>query len=217
MVTAVVFDLDGTLFDDRQYVRAGLLSAAERLEARTGRDLSADLLRSYFRAGRRERTFDRVLSAHDLDPGLVPELVDAYHANEESLVAFPDATRVLSTLSDGYDLGLLTGGTNGEEKLRRLGLASHFDVVHVAAARGTSKWDAEPYEAILSELGVAASETAYVGDRPALDFPHPNRLGMHTIRTRTGRFANEEPEGDARPDVAVDSLGELPGVVSDLP
>lgn len=217
MIEAVYFDLDDTLFDDRQYVRAGLRRAGEELEARTGVDLTDELLEAYFELGIQERTFDAVLAEHDLPPELVSTLVDAYHGNEADLEPFPGAVETIESLARRYELGVITGGRNGQAKLRRLGLDDHFDPVIVTAEHGTSKRTPQPFEAALEALNLAADEAAYVGDRPSLDFPHPNRLGMWTVRVRTGRYAHLTACGDERPDVTVDALPAVPDAIPDCP
>jgi putative hydrolase of the HAD superfamily len=211
MIRAVGFDLDGTLFDDRQYVRAGLDAAARELESRTGVAAREDLHDAYFERGIRERTFDHVLDAHDLPPELVGDLVEAYHAHEADLDPYPETVATLDALESDYRLGLLTGGTNGREKLDRLGIASSFDAVVVAAGADATKHEPEPFVDLLDALGVEASDAAYVGDRPEIDFRHPNDLGMYTVRVAVGRFADVPADGeDEQPDATVESLDELP-------
>ena len=210
---AVCFDLDGTLFDDRQYVRAGLLAAADVIDRETGVDLSAELLRAYFQRELTERTFDHVLDEHGLSIDLVPELVTAYHGHSAPLVAFPDAEPTLERLGREYDLAVVTGGTNGATKLDRLGLTGYFDSVVVAPAHGWSKREPEPFEAALGELGVTPDGTAVVGDRPAVDFVQPNRMGMLTVRVRRGRYATVVASEATDPDLVVESLGAVPEVL----
>ena len=216
MVQAVLFDLDGTLYDDRQYVRAGLLNAAATLEDETGRDLSADLLEAYFREGIRDRTFDIVLARNGLSRDYVPQLVNAYHAHDEPLVPFPDTVSVLADLAQVHEIGLLTGGTKGQEKLRRLGITSHFDSVCVTAGTDTSKREADPFLDVLSDLGVQQSDSVYVGDRPRLDFVQPNRIGMGTVRILNGQYATRSADGEAEPTAVVDTLRDLPDVLLDI-
>ncbi len=213
MLRAVCFDLDGTLFDDRQYVRAGLEAAAEELAAREGVDLRAELLAAYFRRGITERTFDVVLSEAGLSTDHVPALVDAYHGIDASLVPYPDAEATLTKLCGEYRLGLVTGGRNGRTKLRRLGLARYFGAVVVTPERGEEKTESAPFVDALAALGVSPSDAAYVGDRPTLDVRRPADLGMATIRVRRGRFGDEESEGGLEPDATVDSLEGVPAAL----
>jgi putative hydrolase of the HAD superfamily len=217
MLRAVGFDLDGTLFDDRQYVRAGLDAAAETLKSRTGVAARDDLHETYFERGIREQTFDTVLDDHDLPADLVPDLVAAYHAHDAELTPYEETVPMLEALADEYRLGLLTGGTNGRDKLDRLGIASHFDAVVVASGEDATKHDPEPFSALLEALDVQPSETAYVGDRPEIDFVHPNELGIRTVRVRVGRFADVPAESESEePDATVESLDELPELLAEL-
>ena len=216
MPGAVCFDLDGTLFDDRQYVRAGLESAGAAFAERTGVDLTAAFLEAYFDADRTAATFDAVLAERGYPLDAVPDLVDAYHAQDAPLVPYPDAEPTLAALDGSYALGVVTGGRNGHSKLRRLGLADYFDVVVVTAGDGPSKRDPEPFETALADLGVAAGEAVYVGDRPWLDFPQPRALGMSTVRVRRGQYATRDAT-DVPPDVTVERLDDLPAVLPTLP
>lgn len=216
MIEAVYFDLDGTLFDDRQYVRAGLQRAGKALSAQTDVDLTDEFLEAYFEREVKEATFDTVLAEHDLPLGLVPTLVDAYHDNDADLDPFPEAVEAVETLADRYKLGIITGGRNGRDKLRRLGFQTYFDIVIVTSESGTSKRKADVFETALDALDVSADEAVYVGDRPALDFPQPNRLGMTTVRVKTGRYMNAEATGDAHPNKTIESLQELPGILDVL-
>lgn len=215
MTTAVCFDLDGTLFDDRQYVRGGLRHAGDVLADWTGLELTDALLDAYFERGITESTFDTVLREHGQPTELVTALVAAYHDNDATLSPFPETVPTLETLVDEYRLGVVTGGTNGREKLDRLGLEEYFETVFVSPVYGSSKREPEIFEATLDTLSVKPTEAIYVGDRPSLDFPQPNRLGMTTVRVKTGRYAEADATENATPDYVVDSLDDLPPIVDD--
>lgn len=216
MVTAVCFDLDGTLYDDRQYVRAGFERAARLLEAETGEDLYEEFLAAFFERGVRDRTFDRVLERRGLSTDRVPELVAAYHGHDTELEPYPEARAVLDDLESRYDLAVLTDGTNGRSKLDRLGLARYFDVTLVTADTPVTKRDARPFRDVLSSLSADPEQAVYVGDRPDLDFPRPNAIGMHTVRVRRGTFRDAAAADRAEPDRTVETLAELPDAIAAL-
>jgi len=217
MLRAVCFDLDGTLFDDRQYVRAGLLHAGDRLESIADIDLSTELLEAYFDRGIREGTFDIVLAEHDISQVHVPELVEAYHDNDADLTPFPGAAETLATLADDHDLALITGGHNGMGKLRRLGLNGYFDTVLVTSEEPYTKRDPRPFNTVLDALDATAGEAVYVGDRPGLDFFQPNQLGMGTIRVKTGQYADVDATGQVEPDVTIPTVRKLPELLTSQP
>ena len=209
LIEAVCFDLDDTLFDFEQYVRAGLLEAADLVRTRTGRRIRDELIELYFEAGVTEGTFDRLVERHDLPASLVPELVEAYHDHRGALEPYPETEAVLARLGERYTLGLLTDGRNGRGKLARLGLDSYFDAVVVAHDRDFEKPDVEAFERVAASLGVEPTAAVYVGDHPELDVVGPKQLGMGTVRIRRGRYADLPSRDDAPPDVEVDRLGSL--------
>lgn len=208
---AICFDLDDTLYAYERYARAGLRSAAVRLEAKTGRQLHDELAELYFEEENTDGTFDELVARHDLSPLLVDELVEAFHAVETPLSPYPETEPVLTTLGEDYKLGLLTDGRGGHAKLDRLGLTSYFDTVLVTPTIERSKHDAVVFDRVLSALEVEPAATAAVGDDPRVDFRIPNETGMTTVRLLRGRYKASEPGSEAaKADYRIESLGELP-------
>ena len=217
-IEAVCFDLDDTLYDYHEYARAGLRAAADRLERLTDQSLHEELCRLYFAEDRTQGTFDALLDRHEIsaeDPdALVDDLVEAYHAASDPLDPYPETEQVLSRLGSTCELAVITDGRNGRAKLRRLGIADHFEVVVVGPELDSSKHERTVFDAAFADIAGEPRQTVYVGDDPRVDFTIPNRLGMATIRVRRGRYADLEPAGsEARPDVEVETLDELHDMV----
>jgi FMN phosphatase YigB (HAD superfamily) len=65
-----------------------------------------------------------------------------------------------------------------------------------------------PLRRALDDLGVAAADAVYVGDRAAKDVAGPARLGMRAIRVRTGEWGWEpdDPLAWASVDTVVDAI-----------
>ena len=221
-VEAVCFDLDDTLYDYRRYARAGLDAAADRLASLTGRRYHEALRRIYFDEGVTDGTFDAcferydLAERHDLDPGVVADLVEAFHGAEAPLEPYPETEAVRSRLGESHALGLITDGRGGHAKLRRLGLADRFDEVLVTPTVGRSKRERAVFEHVLSRLSAAPIAAVYVGDDPRGDFRVPNAMSMTTVRRRGGRYADLEPgSAAAAPDHEIASLDELPALLAD--
>lgn len=209
-IEAVCFDLDDTLFDFTQYVCQGLSNAAEYVQSHTGETVHEELQALYFDEGVRDRTFDELIDRRGLDVS-VDALVDAYHDTTGSLAPFEEAEPVLARLEGEYELGLVTDGRNGREKLRRLGLDGYFDAVVVAHDHGLDKdEDPEAFERVLDALGVDPASVVFVGDHPSADLRVPVELGMQTVRVRRGRYADHD--STVRPDAEIHSLTALPVV-----
>jgi putative hydrolase of the HAD superfamily len=217
---AVLFDLDDTLFDYHEYARAGLRSAANLVERKTGRRVHDDLVDLYFDPTVDAGTFDALLERYHLPRLTVDELVHAYHDSRGDLVPYEETPRVLSTLRDGHALGLVTDGRGGHSKLDRLGLREYFDAVLVTPTIGSSKHEHEVFDRVLADLDVQPVDAMYVGDDPRVDFRVPNELGMRTVRLRRGRYVHLDPADESHePDYELDSLAALltdvPGVAVD--
>lgn len=69
------------------------------------------------------------------------------------------------------------------------------------------------YRMALAELGVTAAETAGVGDRVESDVAGGQAAGIRTVLLRTGHFRPQDLQGPVQPDVVLDSLADLPGVL----
>ena len=122
---------------------------------------------------------------------------------------FPDALPVLEKLRGaGLRLGLIS---NFEEWLERLlehlDVAGFFEVRVISGIEGLEKPDPAIFRLALERLGVAAVESAYVGDNVTYDVEPAAALGMAAVLLdRRGR--HEGFDG-----VRIASLDELPGVL----
>ncbi len=212
MTEAVYFDLDDTLYSYQQYARHGLRNAADYLESETGKQLHDELFSIYFHEEVTGGTFDALIARHELDPALVEDLVEAFHSASAPLTPYPSTEETLSRLETEYALGLITDGRGGEAKLDRLGIAEYFDTVLVTPTIGSSKAERSVFERALSSLSVSPADAWYVGDDPRVDFPHPNELGMGTVRVCRGRFSDLDPVG-AGADHRITTLVELPSLL----
>ena len=220
---AIVFDLDDTLYPEREYVLSGFRAVAAWAEAHLGipsGDGFAEL-RDLFERGVRGDTFDRWLSARAMEPrDLVPQLVRAYREHEPLLAPFPEVPQLLHSLHQSHRLGLLSDGYLAvqQRKLAALGLAHHFDAIVFSDEWGRQAWkpSTTPFEAILERLECAASQTAYVGDNPLKDFLGARRAGLFTVwvhRSGGEYAAQSPPAAEYAPDLTIDGLSTLRAVI----
>ena len=99
-------------------------------------------------------------------------------------------------------------------KLRALGLESHFDIVVFADELGREHRKPSPVSllAALTGLGVTARDAVFVGDRPERDVAAASAAGMRAIRVRTGKYA-QLPD-DPRPwATAPDAVAAIRGLL----
>jgi len=190
-IQAVVFDLDDTLYRERDYVHSGLAAAGETLRQRTGRraDFAGWMWRR-FRAGRRDKAFDAANARFRLSLSRrdIADLVEVYRAHRPAIRPCRNVPALLVRLRRRFKLGLLSDGFLPAQQLKldALDLERFFDAIVYTEQIARSAWKPSPrgFEAIRKRLGVPHAACAYVADNPAKDFIAPNGLGWLTIRWR---------------------------------
>jgi putative hydrolase of the HAD superfamily len=222
-LSAIIFDLDDTLYAERDYVLSGFGAVANWASANLGIDLQAgyDTLADLYHQGVRNNTFNQWLALHlELPPesetAAVTELLAIYRQHEPQIYAFPAAIELLPTLHTNYQLGLVSDGylEVQQRKWQALGLDRYFEAVVFSDALGRENWkpSMEPFKLVLSKLGAEPTASVYIGDNPRKDFYGARQLGMKTIQIKRAdaEYAYlEPPTADYRPDLTIESLDEL--------
>jgi putative hydrolase of the HAD superfamily len=214
VIRGVVFDMDDTLFPERDYVHSGFECVARFVATspEEARGLSAWLSRS-FDDGVRGDTFDRMIATYPDLAGrvTVAELVEAYRRHTPSISLLPGLVDLLERLrSRGIRLGVLSDGPLASQQAKAVALALDlwFDPVVLTASRHESfvKPGTSGFEWIADTWHLSPEELVYVADNPLKDFIGPRHLGWHTIRLRFPqqlRFGVDPVCTDDRADVDV--------------
>lgn len=194
----VVFDVDDTLYLERDYVRSGF-GAVERwlLDQGQPADGFAGRAWSAFLAGRRGDTFDVVLDQLGLrtDSAFVERLVHIYRLHRPEIELLPDARRTLTALSDAGTVAIITDGPleSQSAKIEALGIRDYADPIILTASYGPGYGKPHPraFEEVEDQVGVRGSDCTYVGDNPAKDFETPGVRGWRTVRIRRAGSLHE--------------------------
>jgi putative hydrolase of the HAD superfamily len=139
----VAFDLDDTLYPEREFVHSGFMAVAQHLD-----DLGVIDAESFFNtaaglfaAGARGNIFDLALEKLALvfPAARVKELVRVYREHPPQIRPFADSVRLLQPLkANGVILALISDGPHPtqQNKLRALGLEAWFDHLVFTGAQG---------------------------------------------------------------------------------
>ena len=203
MIRAVVFDLGETLVDEtRQWT-----TVAEVLNVPVFTLMG--VLGGVIERREDHRCLFNVLDARYIsfsERGYRHELTDFY----------PDAVPTLRRLAtDGFRLGIAGNQPQGvAEDLRELELP--VELVASSAVWGVAKPDPAFFERIASDLGLPASEIAYVGDRLDNDVLPAQRAGMMGVFVRRGPWGYLHAGWPEAEEVQwrIDDLTQLPDVLS---
>jgi putative hydrolase of the HAD superfamily len=198
ILDAVLFDLDDTLYPQRQWLDGAWRVVAERA---AGWDVDPATLRRTLQSvsalgidrGGIVDTALRLVGRPDVP---VAPLVEAFrHYAPLHLEPYPDVVDTIERLAADVPLGLVTDGEPGGQraKLDALALRTSFTVVVCSDELGRAhrKPDPLPFQMALRDLGVGAPYAVHIGDRPAKDVAGAVGAGLPAVRVRTGEWRAE--------------------------
>ena len=112
MRSCLIFDLDDTLFPEKQYVFSGFREIDRYLTGRHQLTGFFDMARELFNSGERGTIFNQYLDLKGIeyDKGFILKLVNIYRSHMPQITLFSDADWVLSHYSGTHKLGLITDG-----------------------------------------------------------------------------------------------------------
>jgi putative hydrolase of the HAD superfamily len=220
----VVFDLDDTLYLEREYVLSGFRVVAERFREWLGDpDRSFTLMCESLDSADRRRVFDVVVERLGLIPPShqkdarkrIERMIACFRNHAPAIRLCPDADRALTRLADTSYLALVSDGRaeTQRRKIAVLRLRGRFDRIILTDELGREFWKPHPraFEQLAADLGLPPDRCTYIADNPAKDFVAPNQLGWTTIQIRrSGAFYLDAPAPpDGGPVRTIQSLDEL--------
>jgi putative hydrolase of the HAD superfamily len=217
----VVFDIDDTLYLERDYVRSGFQAAGAWAQKALGIPDLADRAWNAFESGVRGTIFDVALHSCGwvATPETIPELIACYRDHVPDIELLDDARTCLDLLSleDGIVVAVVTDGplASQQAKARALGLEtwSKHLIFTEALGVGFAKPNAGAFELIERRLGVDGTRYAYIADNPFKDFAAPRRMGWTTIRVRRQGGLHCAVDSGDDVDHELADLSELPALL----
>lgn len=178
-IKGVIFDLDDTLYSEKEYVKSGYKAVSDYLGV--GYE---DQLWKYFEEGKpaidellkvigREREKEKVLAV--------------YRSNTPNIHLYDGVINLLQDLrSKGLKVGIITDGRpeGQRNKLEALRLKELVDDIIITDELGGTQFRKPcdiAFRIIQTRWKLPATQIIYVGDNPAKDFQAPQQLGMKTV------------------------------------
>lgn len=215
----IVFDLDDTLYLEREFAFSGYRFLDGWVKERESLEGFGNACRVLFEEGERRQIFNRALErlGHCGDSHLIADLVAAYRGHPPQIALAQDAARFLERHRGPF--GLITDGPAETQnaKIVALGLDRWIENI-----RKTGDWPqgyGKPHPRAYEEMeGLAADggPMVYVADNPAKDFVTPKARGWITVQIRrAGAVHPLHAKDDAHAaHVEITSLDELDGALT---
>ena len=179
---AVVFDLDDTLYGEKDYVRSGYQAVA------TGFPRVEDMAQKLWTAfEQRKPAIDVVLDAEGLaTPENKEKALQLYRSHMPQIVLYPGVEQLLQRLARQKKLGLITDGRpEGQRaKIQALGIGDLFQKIIVTDELGGPAYrkpNETAFRLMQQTLDVPFEKMVYIGDNTKKDFIAPQALGMRAI------------------------------------
>jgi putative hydrolase of the HAD superfamily len=211
----VVFDVDDTLYLERDYVASGFRAIAAVASGTFGVAGFDTVAWSLFERGVRGDIFNRAFETlgKPCEPDHIAALVSAYRGHQPDIAMLDDARVAIAELRRlGWALGALSDGPKVSQanKVAALGIGEWARCIVLTDGYGPGYGKPHPrgFQDIAQSSG--ARPLVYVADNPAKDFAAPASLGWTTVRIRrSGGLHAHLPHGDDV-DYEIDDLRQLP-------
>ena len=210
-VRAVIFDLDDTLYPERDYVKSGFRAVAALLSA------VSDCEKKLWAA------FEAQLPAIDtvlFDEGiyteeLKAECLRAYRGHMPEIKLYDGVLEMLADLrAKGIKLGIITDGRpeGQKNKIEALGIAELFDEIIITDELGGRAFNKPcdiAFRIMQRRLCLPFEKMLYVGDNAAKDLIAPRRLSMQAVWLSNPDGIYTTPSGALLPEKRISAVTEV--------
>ena len=212
-----IFDLDDTLYYEKEFVLCGFKEVCEYL----AKKYKLNLLKLYCRAKEileaegRGKIFDILCDENKINED-IDKLVEIYRNTKPKLILYKDSDELLKKIRNkGKLIGLITDGYSKVQwnKIKALKLENRIDKIIVTNDYGENfeKPNQRAYLEMIDNFNLKPNECVYIGDNPKKDFIGAKNLGMNTIRIKRekGDHIRDIVSKEYEADYIIDSFEKL--------
>ena len=217
-IRAVVFDLDDTLFSEREFAFSGFRAVSAWLQQRVACTTDPEaIMRRLFDSPYRDQVFDQILKelGGEYSADLVSQMVDCFRQHSPMIGLHPDAISAIDRWAGHFRMGIVSDGILSvqQRKVKALGLESRIDLIILTDQWGREFWKPHPraFREIEKTWQVFGPACLYIADNPRKDFIAPVQLGWRTVQIHRleGIYCQEESAEGGKPQFLISSLDQI--------
>lgn len=218
-IKALLFDLDDTLYDEKQFVQSGFIIVAEFIECKfkINKENFYKILIDIFNEGKRGNIFNIALEKVNIifDEDIIYLMVKIYREHNPEIKLDKNVRSLLIKLRRIYSLGIITDGyfKVQKKKIQALKLENLFDTIIYTDRYGREFWKPNlfGYELALKDLQISPEEAIYIGDNPYKDFIRAKKVGITTVRVinQNREYSNIRLNKEYEADYEVERLNDI--------
>lgn len=188
MIKVLIFDLDDTLYYEKEYVYNGFKDVCTYLGMKYSKNIdelykmSLEILEQYGRG----KIFDILCDKNNFSEN-ISDLVNIYRNCHPHLQLYKDAEDIIKYAKDNnIKLGIITDGCSKVQwnKIKALNLQNIIEKIIVTNDYGQqyNKPHERAYKDLIKYFSIKPEECIYIGDNPKKDFIGARKLKMNTVR-----------------------------------
>lgn len=178
-VDGVIFDLDDTLYSEKDYVKSGYKAIAEHFPEIIDADKK---LWDAFLNG--EKAIDTVFAAAGMEDKKL-EALEVYREHIPTIVLYDGVADMLERIKmSEKKIGIITDGRPEGQRNKIAALDLKVDEIIVTDELGGIEYrkpNPRAFELMKEKMQLDYNQMAYIGDNISKDFIAPEKLGMKTI------------------------------------
>lgn len=176
-IDVVLFDLDDTLYSEKDYVRSGYRKIANYFNI----PAFYDELWNVFEQG--GKAIDEVLSKHNMLE-CKTEALKIYREQEPEISLYPGVRDMLERIKKVHPIGIITDGRPEGQRAKIKSLYLNVDKIIITDELGGIEFrkpNPKAFELMQDYFNVPFDKMVYIGDNINKDFTGPKILGMQMI------------------------------------
>jgi putative hydrolase of the HAD superfamily len=224
MIRALIFDLDDTLYPEKEFITSGYRAVAEYVAEHYSCDFSRafSVMMSTFESLGRQKVFPALMARFPETPIQISEVVEVYRQHQPEIDLFPGYRTLLKEFALQYRLGVITDGLPAvqERKVRTLGLEQIIEKVIYSWEYGPEREKPHPlsFSLMLQSLQAESNSALFIGDNPEKDGRGAHGAGMPYAQIRHSQLqaVNKNIVVTNSSEFMIDSLFQLPQLLQQM-